>query len=252
MKRILFALLMLCTPQWAQDKVADVQTVQPKSDKPTERLLVMLKYANPAALANLISTYSNVSFHYNEEMKAITLSGPSDAVDAVVAMIKQLDVPPKDIELTIYYLLGSEGENNLGSAPPKELDPVVTQLRNAFTFKNYRLLDVLALRTRTGQTASTSSNLGSLQIGQNSVPIVGEFRIRSATVAIDGSTIRLDEMTDNLRWPVSQQGGNQWNYANIGLKTDVDIKEGQKVVVGRLGISHDQALFLVLTAKVVN
>jgi hypothetical protein len=32
---------------------------------------------------------------------------------------------------------------------------------------------------------------------------------------------------------------------------DVDVKEGQKVVIGRLSI-HDQALFLVITAQAVN
>jgi len=37
----------------------------------------------------------------------------------------------------------------------------------------------------------------------------------------------------------------------LGIQTDLDIKEGQKVVVGRLGISHDQALFLVMMAKVL-
>jgi hypothetical protein len=45
-------------------------------------------------------------------------------------------------------------------------------------------------------------------------------------------------------------GGNSWNYQNLGINEDMDIKEGQKVVVGRVGISRDQALFLVLSAKV--
>jgi hypothetical protein len=38
---------------------------------------------------------------------------------------------------------------------------------------------------------------------------------------------------------------------NLGLTTDVDIKEGQKVVIGRMGIGKDQALFLVMTVKIV-
>jgi hypothetical protein len=36
------------------------------------------------------------------------------------------------------------------------------------------------------------------------------------------------------------------------LNTDVDIKAGQKVVIGRHGINREQALFLVLSAQVVN
>ena len=47
-------------------------------------------------------------------------------------------------------------------------------------------------------------------------------------------------------------GPVQFSYQDLGLNADVDIKEGQKVVVGRVGMSRDQALFLVLTARVVN
>jgi hypothetical protein len=230
MKRLVFALLLFCTPQWAQD----------------ERQLITLKYVNPSALAHLIETY-NVKFNYNDEMKAIALNGPKEVVDAAAAMIRQLDVAPKDIDLTVYYMVGSEGEGSVGTAPPKELDPVVAQLKNAFTFKNYRLLDMLLIRTRTGQQASSSANLGMVASSNgSSLPIIGDFRMHSATVAPDGSTVRLDGLQNSLRWPTQGQ------YTNLGLNTDIDIKEGQKVVVGRLGISHDQALFLVLTAKVVN
>jgi hypothetical protein len=243
MKRIVLALLLLAAPQWAQEKPE-------KPEKPVERLLVTLKYTNPSSLQNLLRPY-NVNFNFNDEMKVITLSGPTDVVDAAVAMIKQLDVPPKNIELTVYYMVGSEGESNIGTQPSKELEPVVTQLKNAFTFKNYRLLDVLALRTRTGEQVDSGSILGSLQGPLNgNETIHGSFHIRSATLAPDGTTVRLDGMKNSVRWPIISN--NNVSYTDLSLNTDVDIREGQKVVVGRLGISHDQALFLVLTAKVVN
>ena len=50
-------------------------------------------------------------------------------------------------------------------------------------------------------------------------------------------------MNADYRVPVSN-GGNDYQMQNLGIQTDLDIKEGQKVVVGRLGISHDQALFI--------
>jgi hypothetical protein len=37
----------------------------------------------------------------------------------------------------------------------------------------------------------------------------------------------------------------------VGLSADVDIKQGQKVVIGRVSVG-ESALFLVLTAQVVN
>ena len=47
------------------------------------------------------------------------------------------------------------------------------------------------------------------------------------------------------------RSGNSVSYSDLGINQDMDIKEGQKAVVGRVGIAKDQALFLVLSAKVV-
>jgi hypothetical protein len=233
MKRMMLALL-LCVPLLLAQ----------------EQILVQLKYISPSAVANLLKAYHNVAFYSNEEMKAVTLSGPKDEVDAALATIRQLDVAPKDIELTVYYMVGDEAVTTLGTATPKDLAPVITQLKSAFTFQTYRLLGGLDLRMRTGQRASTNSNLGEIKFDSSSAPIFASFQVRSASVAPDGSTVRLDGMNNRLRWPYGT--ANSVTYSDLSLDTDVDIKEGQKVVVGRLGISHDQALFLVLTAKVVN
>ena len=41
-------------------------------------------------------------------------------------------------------------------------------------------------------------------------------------------------------------------YINSGIDQDVDVKEGQKVVVGRSSLEGpQQALFLILTARVI-
>jgi hypothetical protein len=74
--------------------------------------------------------------------------------------------------------------------------------------------------------------------------IITNFNIRSAGLAPDGSTVRLDGMEASISW------------AGIGNNSEaqcasVDVKEGQKAVVGRIGVAHDQALFVVLTAHVV-
>jgi antitoxin component of RelBE/YafQ-DinJ toxin-antitoxin module len=50
--------------------------------------------------------------------------------------------------------------------------------------------------------------------------------------------------------PVEVAPGN-YSDETLSLETDLDIKEGQKVVVGRMGMSSQQAMFVVLTVKVV-
>jgi hypothetical protein len=41
----------------------------------------------------------------------------------------------------------------------------------------------------------------------------------------------------------------KWSYNDVGINSDLSVKDGQKVVVGRIGISRDQALFLVVMAR---
>jgi hypothetical protein len=65
---------------------------------------------------------------------------------------------------------------------PKELDGVMAQLKSAFAFKSYRLMDTLALRTRVGQMASTSSSGRGMKIGDNTPPVNADFRIRQAGI----------------------------------------------------------------------
>ena len=63
--------------------------------------------------------------------------------------------------------------------------------------------------------------------------------------------IRLDGLHAGLRIPHSD-GTGKIAYTDTGISTDVvDVKEGQKLVVGRSSLDGpEKALFLVLIAKV--
>ena len=153
-----------------------------------------------------------------------------------------LDVAPKNIELVVHFVVG--GNQPSPGAIPADLHDVVAQLKSAFAFKEYSLLDTLTLRTRAGSSAETTGMLSAA-----SAPRLSVFSIRSATVSDDGA-IRIDRMHAGLRIPVP--GANKVDYMNTGIDQDVDVKEGQKVVVGRASLAGpEQALFLILTAKVV-
>jgi len=247
MKRVWLALILLAMPLAAQEKKEAAQVQQPTA----VRKLFILKYADPRSLHQLLNVFI-ANFSDNTEMHALAVQADSQTMPAIEDAIARLDVPaaaPKNIELNVYLLLGGDSD---GSTVPKELDSVVTQLKSAFAFKAYRLMDTLTLRARTGQRVETSSSGGSVPIGLITQQVVTAFRISSASIGQDG-TIRLDGLQSNSRWPLQTgQGENAYRYQDLGLSTDVDIKEGQKVVVGRVGISRDQALFLVLTARVVN
>jgi hypothetical protein len=253
MKRLLLALLLIVLPLAAQEAKKEDQKSNAPSASPRVQKLFLLKYADPTHVANLLSIF-NASVRPDSDMHALaveTVLGPT--MGAIEEAIQRLDVPSaasKNIEITAYLLIGSETAGTEPSAMPKELDSVVAQLKNAFAFKSYRLMDTLALRTRVGQMASTNSSSRATQIGTNTPPVRTQFRIASAGMGSDETTIRIDKLNLDSNIPVQSSPG-QYAYANVGLQADVDIKQGQKVVIGRVSVA-ESALFLVLTAQVVN
>jgi len=217
------------------------------SQDPNERIqkLITLKYADPQSVQNLLSDFG-VERRWDQNLKVIALSGRRANVMTAEDAIKQLDVPSavhKDIDLTVYFVVGSDQSNVTGSAIPSDLQSTVATLKTTFPFKTYTLLDALSLRSRSGASADTSGVLSGNRITQ--------FRVRAATLE-PNSMIRLDMLRAGLRTPVSA-GEGKTSYIDTGINTDVvDVKEGQKLVVGRSSVDGpDKALFLVLIARVV-
>jgi hypothetical protein len=234
MKRILLALVLIAAPVLAQTTVDPNEQIQ---------RLVVLKYADPRAIETLLRDFG-VQVRTDPQMKVLALSGHRANVTTAEEAIKQLDVPgaaQKDIELTVYFVLGSDAP--MGSAIPTDLQSTVATLKSTFPFKNYGMLDILSLRTRAGVPASTS--------GQLSQGRLTSFSVNSASLESDGNMIQLNNLKAGLRIPFVNKEGVT-SYGDTGLQTNVvDVKEGQKLVVGRSSLNGpDTALFLVLIAKV--
>lgn len=246
MKRVILGVLLLAAPLLAQ----------PKAEERTTKLIT-LRNTDPRAIQTLVSQFG-VNVMANDQIKTMTISGTVNSVAAAEAIIKQLDVAPKTVELTVYFVVGSDQPNMMGGAVPPDLRDVIAQLKGAFSFKEYKMLDTLSLRTRVGSSAETSGILNAAN-----PPKMSQFSIRNTSLSEDGTTIRIDRMHAGLRIPYTRREGltdakgavpmqKSVDYVNSGIDQDVDVKEGQKVVVGRSSLEGpQQALFLVLTAHVV-
>src|SRR5579872_5340055 len=208
----------------------------------------VLKYADPIQTANLLRTFGVRAVPDIEARAVAVVSTFPDTIAAIDDAIQRLDVPgvAQNIELTAYYVIGGAATSPLGSALPKDLDPVTSELSKASNFRNYRLLDALTVRMRAGQGADTSGTAGPVATG--SPLIATDFRVRSATVSADGAAVRIDGMYAGVKMPVAA-GNNQYTTSELSLNADVDLKENQRIVVGRVGMNRDQALFLVMIAR---
>ena len=238
MKTLLLISVLAFAPLGAQQPV-------PAQDPNQEiQKLVTLKYVDPRAVQRLLLNFG-VATQADPGLKVVSLSGRRANVMTAEDAIKQLDVPgaaQKDVELTVYFVIGTDQPQAGGNPIPKDLESTVATLRSTFAFKNYSLLDVLSLQTRSGVGADTTGQYGSRYT---------TFRVGSANLEGDGSRIRLDRLHAGLRVPHSVSG--KLEYIDTGISTEVvDVKVGQKLVIGRTSLDGpEKALFLVLIAKVV-
>jgi hypothetical protein len=210
--------------------------------------MIQLKYVDTNSLANLLNAFvPSRSYRIDDATRTIAINAVQSEAKIIEDTIARLDVPPKDIELTAWFL-SAYNDGPPGAAPPVELEKVVAQLRTAFAFKNYRLIDALILRVRSGKMAETSGT-----VAAGNAPPLSQFKIRSANVSAGekGQVVRIDGLRAGLKVPV--HSGNSVNYIETGINgTDIDIGEGQKVVVGKSSMEGpDKALIVVLTAKVL-
>ncbi len=265
MKRILAVLIMLALPLAAQEQKKAEEAQTPKAASPLVQRLFILKYADASQLSQLLSVFGG-SVRPNPAMHALAVTASPQSMVAIEDAIRQLDLPgaaPKDLELMAYFLVGrsDEGQNSVSDSAqetPKELESVVNQLKNAFAFKSYRLLESLSLRTRTGQRATASSSGAARTISGRPIPITTQVAISSADVEVDGR-VRVTGLRVSQRVPYAggspadpnPASGTTISYSDLGFTTDVDLKDGQKVVVGRNALNPQEAIFLVLTARIV-
>jgi hypothetical protein len=82
-----------------------------------------------------------------------------------------------------------------------------------------------------------------------SQPVTEKLTVGAISIGPDG-TIHVEGLRASNMVPVVT-GRAMVQLQEVGLNTDLDIKEGQKVVVGKMGMNANEALFLVLTARVM-
>ncbi len=250
---VIVAFLALLVPARGQEK----ETSQKSATGEPVRKVIQLKYADPQKTVNLLNDFGAM-FRWDREMKALMVVGHPSQVEAVEEALKKLDVPPpptKDFDITAYFLLATE--QPVQTTVPSELHEVVDQLRRVLKYHDFRLLNTAIIRTRDGTGASVSG-VASASGGEGQKADFS-FSFNRADITSDGKvpTIRINGLDFVMAQPVEPKEGRgpdlvpRTNLAKI--HTDIDVPEGQKVVVGKTTFdSPDNALVLVLTAKVLD
>ncbi len=211
-----------------------------------------LQFADPVEVRDMLAMFGHVIG--NRPLRTLTVQTADDKAMAEIArLIKQYDVPPppvQNIEVTIYLM--SALATPSATPIPAEMEPVVKQLRSMFSYKGYQLIDTEVIRVRAGQGGEASAVVDNK--GPSGAKTISQMKFRAATPTTDdkGHAVRIDGLKVGLKVPVPANTKGDYNYIDTGISTDVDIREGQKVVVGKVNMDGaDRASIVVLSAKVV-
>jgi hypothetical protein len=198
----------------------------------------VLRHVRADDMAQLLSVFPaeirHVS-HVTNQLLSVS-AGPAVAA-AIEETIKRLDVPPppaKSVDVTGYILECSAQAPEAG-ATPTELQDAVAQLRGTFGYAGCSLAQLMFARTsdRAGFTTSSRLKTG------------GTATMTADVMALDTVGSPIGIRFDHFHYGVDGTG--------IRLAGNVDVRDGQRVILGKLGSTEggkDQ--ILVLTAKVVN
>jgi ribosomal 50S subunit-recycling heat shock protein len=177
----------------------------------------------------------------------------------------------KNVELTLYMLIGLPQASQPDNVP-KELEGVITQLKGLFTYKGFRTFDTIILRGREGsnsrvngaaalpggptdsaQLSDYTANVERLRVTQDEKGNLVRIDYLNVSVRIPYRSLAAQMVSDGRGGTVERQPAGHWTSRNISFNTNIDVREGQKVVVGKANIDGaGNALILVVTAKVID
>jgi hypothetical protein len=216
----------------------------------------VVEHVNPGQLAALLRVFpAQISAVDQGGLRALAVSAKPAVLAAIEETVKRLDRPGADsgrtgasVELTGYILEGLT-EVKAPEPLPGELEPVVAQLRRTFKYSSYRLFDTVVARARADGSRFSVNGVTERSISPKGVGAYALSARRTTVVGANPRVVRLGEFHFGLEIPMSVGPP----LRNVGLQADLDVPDGQFVVVGKSGRGDaESTLLLVLTAKVVD
>lgn len=212
--------------------------------------LIHIRYGDASKIQQMLQVIP-VYAKSDPDLRLIIATGKKEALATAEQIIQELDTPAaslkhRDIELTATVIAGSNAELHLDEIPNPDLAPVLKQLRAVFPYKQYAVFSSTMLRTAQSNFAQTTG------LGPN-IFTAGDARLITYTIAEDRATAT--QGSDGGNRIHLQKFDFQLRSEDLRLSTesDLDLREGQKVIVGHTNIGNRGiALFVVLSARLAD
>lgn len=251
----LCVLTLLALPTLAQE--ADTGQTPPSTTTNEELVtrIFRIENADIRDLANVIMIFGG-RIQPEPDLGVIGWTGPASMLPAVEAAIVSLDVAPvpePNVELTVYFLMAAR-EGSGASSVPAALDGVAVQLQDVFGYDSVQLIETTAMRVRAGSRGDLNGFLPKRPGDQHEARYEFSFRQLKVTEDAAGRSIRLDGLQASIQTPrvVVESGKPTTRSVETGIRTDIDLREGQKAVIGKTTIEGGaEAIFVVVNGAIV-
>lgn len=216
-------------------------------------------------LARLLVAF-NASFKADDKLRTFVVYAPKNVIAQMRKVVEQLDRPGseaaigKNIEMNMAFLKCSTKAVSTPLTLPADLEPVAKQLRVATPYKSIELWDSVPVHMQEGRYTEFNFRLpGALLDDGNSMATAYVKVYPEAVSSKDsGRYVRFSEIKINFRIPYKVGGAgspitSHFSFAEVGLNTAGDFKEGQKTVLGKVsGVDNDTAIFVVISLKALD
>jgi hypothetical protein len=230
--------------------------------------LFEIKYRSPSSLrdtvAALMSGAGNALITANENLKTLTVRDFPENIAAIEEAIKRLDVPdksPVSLEFQLHLIAASMSPSEKNTLP-KNLEPVLEQLRSTLKFTNYRYVSSALNRVSDRGRIESSGVTGSLFPTPSGVtnnpdnPSFYNYSLSRVSLTQDAAgkeSIQIESFKFGVSVPVRVgPDPRSIQYRDIGIITPLSLREGEMAVVGTANIGgSDEAIIVVISVKKV-
>ncbi len=217
---------------------------------------VKLKYAEAEEVHQVLLGFKSRYGHIqsNHDLNVITIQDIPEIVDKMLSLIKEIDVKPVDLLMTVDLILGSMGKEQSpelarlmsgGSSKRKlESDPLIKELKSVLGYTHYNRIDSSFIRIQ-------DNTYSDLKLGGQGLDLrlrLEPHYVKEEKVDTFRLGLRLVRHTSAIKTDRIEKKERKI----ILIGTTLTVKSGERTVVGVSKLDGgNRALILIISGKVI-
>ncbi len=216
---------------------------------------VKLKYAEAEDVHKVLLSFKSMygRITSNHDLNVITIQDIPEIVDKMLLLIKDIDVKPVDLLITVDLILGSMGMERspelaglMSGQPSKkklESDPLIKELKSVLGYTHYNRIDSSFIRIQ-------DDRYSELKLGGQGL----DLRLRLEPRYVKEEKRDTFQLELRLVQHISEgvELVDQREKSVVLIRTTLTVKSGERTVVGVSKLDGgDKALILIISGKVI-